>query len=291
MQASGNRKEVRSAVLRLQELPPLSQSKQRLLAAATDNDIDILNLVTLIEECPPVAARIIGLASSAFFTQTVAVRSIADAIIRVLGLNLVKSLVMGITVTGVFRAEDCPQLNLQKYWHSTLLTAMLARLLTPCVKVGEALLPDNAYLCGLLHNLGTLALAHVAPGEMDGVFTTAQKHPQRRLIEIETEILGVHHGQAGALLALRWHLPEEVGLVMEHYVDPHYRAREWPLSLLVGQCACWTEQLLSGVDEQWKETEFLEALGIEQEGLCIAREAWLQRHEEIADLANLFAGR
>ncbi len=291
MQASGKRKEVRRAVLRLQELPPLSQSKHRLLAAATGKDIDILSLVTLIEECPPVAARIVGVASSAFFAQTISARSISDAIIRVLGLNLVKSLVMGITVTGAFKAENCPQLNLRRYWHSTLLTAMLARLLAPSVRVERGLVPDNAYLCGLLHNLGTLALAHVAPGEMDGVFTTAQKHPQRRLIEIETEILGVHHGQAGALLALRWHLPEEVGLVMEHHADPHYRAREWPLSLLVGQCACWAEQLLSGVDEQWKETEFLEVLGIEQEGLCIAREAWLQRHEEIAGLANLFAGR
>jgi HD-like signal output (HDOD) protein len=291
MQASGIKKEFRSAVLRLEEVPLMSLSEQRLLVAATDNEIDIASLVALIEECPVVAARIVGLANAAFFGQTVPVRSISDAIIRVIGLNLVKCLIMGITTTGVLKTGNCPQFNLQKHWHSTLLTAMLARLLTPLVQVGKELAPDNSYLCGLLHSLGMLALVHIAPGEMDSVFTTVQKHPQHPLIEIETEILGVHHGQAGALLAFRWHLPDEVRLVMEHHVDPNYRGREWSLSLLVGQCACWTEQLLSGSDDHWEETESAVALGISPEDLRVVKELWLQRHEELADLAKLFVGR
>ncbi len=290
MQASINTKAVHGAVRRLQELRPLPQNEQRLLAAATDDDIEIGSLVALIEECPAVAARIVGLASSAFFAQSVPVRSIMDAVIRVLGLNLVKSLVMGITVTGVLKIENCPEFNLQKYWQSTLLTATLARYLAPAVRAGKELEPDNAYLCALLHNLGMLALVHVVPDEMQGIFTAARKSPQRQLAELEKETLGMHHGQAGALLALRWHLPEEVGLVMEHHGELHYNAREWPLCLLVGQCARWTEHLLSGIDEPWEKTGSVKRLGIDQEGLCVAREAWLQQHEDISALAKLFMG-
>ncbi len=244
----------------------------------------------MIEECPAVAARIVGLASSAFFAQPVPVRSISDAVIRVLGLNLVKSLVMGITVTGVLKTDKCPEFNLQRYWQSTLLTATLARYLAPAVRAGEELEPDNAYLCGLLHNLGMLALVHVGPDEMQGIFKAARKSPQRQLVEIEKEALGMHHGQAGALLARRWHLPEEVGLVMEHHGKLNYNAREWPMCLLVGQCARWTEHLLSGTDEPWEKTESVKRLGINHERLCVAKEACLQHHEDISDLATQFMG-
>ncbi len=289
MRASSNSKEIHGAVRRLRELPPLPQNGQRLLAAVTDNDIEIGSLVALIEECPAVAARIVGLAGSAFFAQPVPVRSISDAIIRVLGLNLVKILVMGITVTGGLKAENCPEFNLQEYWCGTLLTATLSRQLAPAVRAGQELDPDNAYLCGLLHNLGMLALVHVAPNEMQGIFAAARKSPQRPLAEFEMEAFGIHSGHAGVMLAHRWHLPKEVGLVMvQHQLDHLYQGPEWPLCQLVGLCARWTRQLLSGSDESWQETESVKSLGIDQEGLSVAREVWLQRYEDIVELAKLF---
>ncbi len=200
--------DIHRAVHRLQELPPLPRNEQHLLAVLSDDDLAINGLVQLMEECPTIAARIMGLAGSAFFAQPIPVRSISDVIIRVLGLKLVKSLIMAISGAGAFKADNCPLFVQEKFWYSSLLTATLASYLAPSVDAENKLSPDQAYLCGLLHNLGTLALVHVAPTEMNHVFSTAVKYPHRSLIEIETEILGIHHGQAGALLALKWHLPE-----------------------------------------------------------------------------------
>ena len=78
---------------------------------------------------PPLAARIVGLSGSAYFGSAASVRSVSDAIIRVLGLRLVKNLALGILLSGTFDAGRCKHFSTDLYWGSALLTAGLSRCL------------------------------------------------------------------------------------------------------------------------------------------------------------------
>lgn len=290
MSASNSPEEIQIAIRRLQELPPLSANAQRLLAALDDGEIALADLAKLIEACPAVAARVVGLARSAFFAQRIPVRSVADAIIRVLGLKLVKNLVVGIVMSGPFQPERCPGFSTYQYWGSALLTAMLSRSLISHVAANEKPTEDSAYLCGLLHNLGLLALTHVVPEHMAQVFDIASQNPEHSLSEIELETLGTHHCEVGSWLAFRWHLPEEVQSVIKHQREMDYQGPHWLASRLVALSSRWSQDILA-CEEPTIELESARALGIELDAIDAATAVCRKQVEEIKELSELFAQR
>ena len=288
-QAAGAPRELRSCIRRLQELPPLSASSQQLLDALSREDLEIADLATLVEQSPPLAARVIDLAGSAYFGRNAPLRSVTDAIVRVLGLKLVKNLLLGIVLSGPLNTGRISGFSSDQYWASALLAANFARLVTPTVRAEQRPASESAYLCGLLHNIGLLALVHVAPKEMSEVLAAASNQPARPLTEIETEHLGLHHCDAGAWLAHRWHLPAEVGIVIEHHHDKNYRGPEWTLSLLVGLGVRWGRQCLARVEQPWIPTDALRSLGIKEPALAKALAECESGIQEIAGLGKLLA--
>jgi len=282
--------ELRSQVRRLEEIPPLSHDTQRLLDLLSDEEVNLEDVAAGIERMPPLAARIVGLSSSAYFGSGGKVRSVSDAIIRVLGLRLVRNLALGILLSGTFRPERCRHFSADQYWGSALLTAGMSRALARRSRCEPAVDPEGGYLCGLLHNLGLLALVHVSPQDMAQVLEAAAAEPGRSLKELEFEQLGVHHGTAGAWLAYRWQLPPEVGVTIEHHHEPEYRGEHWVFSVLVGLAARWGRQRLAGVAEPWIPTESLRALDVSEaafEACTIECEGYLG---EIGELTKLLTG-
>ena len=60
-----------------------------------------------VEQTPALAARILGVANSAFFATGNPVKSIPDAIIRLLGLNLVRHLGVSFVLSQPFDVASC----------------------------------------------------------------------------------------------------------------------------------------------------------------------------------------
>jgi HD-like signal output (HDOD) protein len=209
-------------LLKVKQLPPLSTTAAKLLEAVSNDEIDLKALAAIIDQDPGLTARIVGLANSAYFAQPAPVYSVEEAIIRVLGLNMVKSLALGISVARVFNLEKCPVFDLPGYWYKALAAGQLARSLALLLPAARR--PDAAalYLGGLFHNLGTLLLVHVMGEAYAGVLQVAAQEPAGRRLDIERERLGLDHRQAGAWLAERWHLPPVIVTMMGSLGDDSY---------------------------------------------------------------------
>ncbi|MCP5151749.1 MAG: HDOD domain-containing protein [Ectothiorhodospiraceae bacterium] len=230
--------EVRCALRALQELPPPPAGTRRLLDVLRDESVDLRDVAEAVEEVPPVAARLVGLAGSAYFGSRSPVRSVEDAIVRVLGLKFTRSVALGIALSGLFDARGCSAFDMGRYWGSALGTAAVARALSGRGGVQD-IDAEAAYLCGLLHNLGLLALVHVAASEVDGALRQADGAPPPALAVAMRERLGTDHWAAGAWVARRWQLPPAVAWVMEHYHDADYCGEDWQMVVLVGESARW----------------------------------------------------
>ena len=199
-----------SELLQLKYLPPLSMTASRLLGAVADPEVEIQTVVDIISQDPGLTGRIVGMANSAYFGQVNPIYSVHDAIIRVLGLNLVKSLALGIAINGAFRADRCPGFDLHDYWFRSISCAILARMLAVAIRAEERPDPDSVYLCGLLFNIGDLLLAHLYPKEFSRVLTILRTTPGLDPVVLQQEQLGIDGVAAGEWLARRWHLPETV---------------------------------------------------------------------------------
>ncbi len=191
----------------IESIPPLPATAATLLAMASDPDVEIDDLARVIERDPPLNARVLGIANSAFYAPRQPVMTAKDAIIRVLGLNMVRNLAFGMALSGGLSTAACPRFDLTRYWLTALGVADMSSGLTRASR-GEGLPdPDTAYLVGLLHNLGELLLAYHWPHEMDEVLKRTALQLDTLPEQHEIDLIGMDHWQAGAILARHWQLP------------------------------------------------------------------------------------
>ncbi len=202
---------VKSEVLELKHLPPLSMTAIRLIEVMADPEVEVDDIADIIEQDPGLAARIVGLSNAAYFGQVQPIHSVKEAIVRVLGLNTVKNLSLSIAVSGVFKTDQCHNFNVREYWFNAIGCASLARMLAMGISPEVRPNPDAVYLGGLLHNLGNLILAYAFPEELSAVLEQIrQEQGEVDPIQLQREQIGIDWISAGVWVARRWHLPESV---------------------------------------------------------------------------------
>ncbi len=256
-------------LLAIESIPPLPATAATLLAMAADPDVSIEDLAHAIERDPPLSARLLGLANSAFYSPKQPVTTVKSAIITVLGLNMVRNIAFGLSLTGGLSTKACPQFDLSGYWVTALGTADLASGLARAATLPEAPDPDAVYLAGLLHNIGELLMVHLWPDAFGRVLRAAEVDPASRLEDIELEITGLTHWQVGGFLARHWELPAFVARYIEQMGEPVGHTDEVAV-LLLRSARHWVDGVraghpdalrIRGVDEtycEYRSTTFLD---------------------------------
>lgn len=283
--------EARLAVQKLHELPAMSLSAQNFLDAVQDPDVEISEVAAIIEQDPALLARIVGVANSAYFAYPEAITTAEEAIIQVLGLDTTKSLALSIILCGPFDAARCKGFQLERFWLESIFTATLAQNLAPLFKGADSPNSGEAYLAGLLHRIGLLAMVHLYPDELSEVAEACQHScDMATRHQLERSLLQVDHAEVGSWLARKWHLPRMVVAVMEQYSNPDYRDEFWPLVQLVGFSARWAAAAVNDAeDDEYPCLSELQPMGVDiaMAGKKLARVAL--RLDELRELAKLFA--
>ncbi|MGD9168885.1 MAG: HDOD domain-containing protein [Candidatus Thiodiazotropha sp.] len=282
--------QVKFRVRKLQYLPPLSTTATHLLEMLSDDNLTLLQLGAAINQDPGLSARILGLANSAYFGQKNPILTIEEAIIRVLGLNMVKSLAFSIAASGVFETKGCRSFDLQEYWRHSLSIAMFSRQV--CLSINSEIRPDadGIYLAGLLYELGVLVLVHEFPQEYAKVLQMSKQQPDKDRLALETEIIGTDHFQAGVWLGHRWHLPEMVVRTIAHETREDVDSGTHFDSLLVGSVAQWIKNPLPTESKLTQPLPELEThFGLSKEQLNAIKEDFLNKEEEIQMIAKMLA--
>ncbi len=233
-------------LLEVESIPPLPATAANLLAMAADPDVEIEALALVIERDPPLSARLLGVANSAYYAPPQPVLTIRDAIIRVLGLNMVRNLALGMALAGGLSTAACPRFDLTNYWVMALGTADLASGMARAATGGNPPEPAGAYTVGLLHNLGELLLVHLYPAEMNEALRRLDEDPHSRLVQHERDLLGVDHWYAGAFLARHWQLPAVIADSIERFEDPVGASEGRQMLQLVRAARCWLEAVVVG---------------------------------------------
>ena len=244
----GSQYGVKDEILSVDHLPPLSPTASRLLEALADDDVEVSDLADIINCDPPLAARVLGLANSAFFGQVEPIVSVEKAIIQVLGLNMVKSLALSMALAGSFDTHACRSFRIRDYWLRALATGALGAAVGRRMPPQGALSADSLYLAGLLHNLGVLLLVHLRPAEMAQVFDSEPADDGVAAVSLEQRLLGVDRWRAGEWLAYRWHLPEVLGHTLGHLRDERYTGPYLPVVEIVRAGRAWVDARMAGED-------------------------------------------
>jgi HD-like signal output (HDOD) protein/prolyl-tRNA editing enzyme YbaK/EbsC (Cys-tRNA(Pro) deacylase) len=192
------------------ELPPLPQSAQDIIKLRANPEADSDELSNIVDTDPSLSAQVVSWASSSFYNAPGNVKSVHDAIIRVLGFDLVMNLSMGLSLGKTLNVPKNEPDGYLPYWQNALWMALGTTALIS--KIEPAYRPSfgMAYLSGLLHNFGHLVLAHVFPPHYELICRYREANPHLDSAVIEHHCLGITSEQIGSQLMAVWALPEQV---------------------------------------------------------------------------------
>lgn len=234
------------SLIAVESIPPMPETAAKLLLMATDPDVEVGDLSAVIERDPALNARLLGIANSAFYAPQPPVMNVREAVIRVLGLGMVRNMAVGMSLTGGLATEACPHFDLTSYWISALGTADLASGLSRASNSAAMPSPDTAYLVGLLHNLGELLMVHLWPKKMDVAIRMSLEIAGGTLEEHERDLFGLDHWEAGAFLARHWQLPPVVGDAIEAMGKADCPTDDEPLVVLLRATRRWMLAVMAG---------------------------------------------
>jgi putative nucleotidyltransferase with HDIG domain len=143
-----------------------------------------------------------------------------------LGTSLIKVLVMSESVLQAFSGlRQASGRDMGAFWKHSLTVALIARDLAQRLDNGQA---ESAYLAGLLHDVGRLALLAAAPEHCHALFGAMD---DSALCDVEQQRLEITHTEAGAWLLGRWRLSSDIiDSVLYHHVDSAQLPEVQPLT-------------------------------------------------------------
>ncbi|PIE44387.1 MAG: hypothetical protein CSA50_00750 [Gammaproteobacteria bacterium] len=102
------------------ELPPLPETAKKIIQLRADPEAGINKLTDIVETDPSLSAQVVSWASSSFYAAPGKIKSVHDAIMRVLGFDLVMNLSMGLALGKTLQQpRDNPQ-GLADYWQQAV---------------------------------------------------------------------------------------------------------------------------------------------------------------------------
>ncbi|MCW8833155.1 MAG: HDOD domain-containing protein [Colwellia sp.] len=182
------------------ELFVLSESFLR-IKELIDNEsstIDDISEVILID--PALAASILKLANSSFFSYPGKIDTISKAVL-VLGITEVYNLVIAYFVTKAFNAVTADKQYLENFWEQSVDCALIIKYLSSSLNVANA---ERLFILGLLHNIGELIIQQISPEKIplcqsDDINTRSWQKQQA--------VLGFTYADCSSELLKLWQLP------------------------------------------------------------------------------------
>jgi len=193
-------------------LPLLPNVVYELIALSPDDEKFFEKIQQYAEQDPTFAIRLIQVANTANHPPVSQIMSIHRAVVRI-GINEIKGIVVAFSFSKIFASSSKSDRDL---WLHSIQVAVASEAIASMDKQ-QNINPENAYLCGLLHDIGRFVLLNLIPGSLLKPDEKDWNTPEE-LVNAEDELIGTNHAILGGYAAKRWTLPDGlVNVISNHH--------------------------------------------------------------------------
>jgi HD-like signal output (HDOD) protein len=202
------------------ELPTMPEVLVKLNEVMGRADASAADVAKVVAADPAVATNVLRIVNSAYYGLQVRVASVSLAI-SVMGFNMTKKVALKAAVFSAFgkRREKIQHFDPLAFWKHAVFTGVAARTLASASTVFGEMHPEDAYIAGLLHDIGKIILMEkAAPKYLAMLRKSVQTG--RVETELEHEDFGFSHADVGSVLAIKWSLPEDLAIAIRYHHSP-----------------------------------------------------------------------
>jgi len=199
------------------DLPALHAVALKALEMTHDPNISARELQSVIAADASLSARILKIVNSALYGLRSEISTLRHAI-AILGLNTTRSVLMAACIETVFgqagrrRRDLASRLLAEHSWGAAVACRTIAR------RVGYPD-PEEAFVCGLMHDIGKPVLLDNFPTRYNEIFQSSYRGEERAYLA-EFRAFGFTHAHVGALLAKKWNFPAQLAGAIGYHHTP-----------------------------------------------------------------------
>lgn len=214
------------------------------------------DLGNVISSDQAITSKLLRMVNSAYYGFPRRISTISQALV-VIGVEGLRSLIMGLSVQSLFKSEVGNVL-----WTHSVCTAAAAKLVTQ--KFGNVH-PEESFVVGLVHDIGRVVLYQYFPEEF--VYLDLVNKDSITTLKEEREFFGMDHGEVGARISTNWNLPDKIIESIKYHHKPNLAAQnQVTLVVCIGESiALYIEHTEKGMDVDIKDyikPDYLERLRI-----------------------------
>ena len=224
---SGTNEQLNSIIMTTRDLPAMPQVASKVLEMSADPNTSALQLQQIISDDQAMTARILKIANSAMYSCSRKVKTLTEAIVM-LGFDSIRSLVVTSAARNLYNTRNASTgLKERLLWEHSIGVAFACRLL---VQDRVPALSEEAFLAGLMHDIGKLVLNLRVPEQFDEIVQLVY-NDNLPFNSTEKEILGYDHAEVGAKLINKWNLSPMLEDTILHHHNPEAMTIDNPLLL------------------------------------------------------------
>ena len=198
---------------RVKTLPSMPTTVLALGKAVADERCTVDRVMAVLAQDPGLSATLLRLANSAMHVRDGRVTDLRSAVLR-LGFDVVFQLGQSAAIIRSIRGGG--HLDPLRLWQHSVAVGLVAKGI--CGLVGRSGDQETAYLAGLLHDIGKIALDQCFAPEYGPVVAAVEGGAAG--LDAERGLLGITHAEVGAMVAIQWNFPEPLVQAIRGHHEP-----------------------------------------------------------------------
>lgn len=201
----------------VKNLPSMPLTYLKLNHTLEQKNVNVNTIVNIISNDVALAAKILQMVNSAFFSLNWRVTNLNQAI-HVLGIDTLKMLVLSYGLIQKFEVKQVGKFSTEILWQENTNVAFLAKELAIRCNESEDIV-EEVFVSSLLLKIGILVLAQnysLKFGEALKIATETSS----MLIDVEKDLYACSHAEIGAYLLSIWGLPSEIVETVALHMNP-----------------------------------------------------------------------
>lgn len=208
-------------------LPTIPAAASRAIQLLNESEVNMGEVADILLSDQVMAARVIRIVNSPLYKLLQEIDSVRQALIY-LGPQRVFEIILTSCFMELTDSKSRTPLKMQYCWEHAFGVGLVARKLA---SLSDSISQDQAYVSGILHDIGEVILSQQRRDEFIRVLVMAREQ-ELDIYEAEMAVFGTSHAEVGALLAEQWRFPEAYVDVIRNHHEPQKDSMS-PLTRLV----------------------------------------------------------
>ncbi len=278
---------IKELIKEIKNLKPVPAIVNQITTAIDDTNCSAADIAEIIKFDPAVTANLLKTCNSAYFGLSNPVDSVKDAVSILSMDQIIEIVLIKSGAKALSKKQKGYGLHEGAMWKHAVSSALIAKEICKKTNLGNK---NIIFTATLLKDIGKTVLDRYVSNSFEKIINLVQKKGYS-FREAEKKIIGIDHGELGAMIATEWKFSSKmINIIRHHHLSDELQQKNSDIAIVyLADCICMMMGI--GIGEDGLAYRFhgdvIKNLNITHEDIAMIIADFTQEMQKVEELINL----